>query len=276
MVSGGGARIEFSTHDELAHQKRDAGLGRGRSGNLGYGASLESKLKLPILPGRIFTERVKTRRLHLKPTEPSTTAQQTRRLAHQLKLSRKKKQKPAPLSARQKRGMQLYDIPKEQQKYAIYEPLHRMWIGYIQELLWEDGATRQVTPAMAAKLCSADFHGAEVEVVRSRCVGRVGTKGIVVRDSRGVFEVVTRKDAVKILPKEHTIFRFLVPRPGKKTETERKPETGNGEGQDAADKPTEAQKESTDMVFELHGEEFQFRAADRATRKFKPHFRTDL
>ncbi|KAK2624539.1 hypothetical protein QTJ16_006489 [Diplocarpon rosae] len=238
--------------------------------------SLLGRAHSPDTTGRIFTEKVTTRRLHLKPTEPSSTAQHTRRLARQQKLSRKKKQKPAPLSARQKRGMQLYDISPEQQKYAIYEPLHRMWIGYIQELLWEDGVMREVTPATAAKLCSADFHGAEVEVVRSRCVGRVGTKGIVVRDSRGVFEVVTKKDAVKILPKEHTIFRFLVPRPVKKTQTERKTETEVGERQDEAEKQKETQEESKDMVFELHGEEFQFRAADRATRKFKPHFRTDL
>ena len=74
---------------------------------------------------------------------------------------------------------------------------------------------RQVTPSVATRLCSADFHGAELEVVRSRCVSRVGVKGIVVKDSRFVFEVVTKGDEVKILPKEHTVFRFTVPRPTK-------------------------------------------------------------
>lgn len=46
-------------------------------------------------------------------------------------------------------------------------------------------------------LASADFHGAEVEVVRSRCVSRVGVRGIVVRDTKFTFEVVTRGDVVK-------------------------------------------------------------------------------
>merc|ERR1711977_405520 len=158
------------------------------------GRSLLSRAFSPDTASRIFTEKVKTRPLHLKPTEPST-AQQQRRLARKAKASRRKKQKPAPLSARQKRALCLYDIPKSQQKYAIYEPLNKMWVGYIQELLWEDGTMRQVTPSVATRLCSADFHGAELEVVRSRCVSRVGVKGIVVKDSRFVFEVATKGDA---------------------------------------------------------------------------------
>lgn len=55
-----------------------------------------------------------------------------------------------------------------------------------------------MTPAShGAKLVSADFHGAEVEVVRSRCASRVGVKGIVARDTKFTFEVVTEKDEVK-------------------------------------------------------------------------------
>ena len=48
-----------------------------------------------------------------------------------------------------------------------------------------------------SKLVSADFHGAEVEVVRSRCAGRVGVRGIVVRDTKFTFVVVTERDEVK-------------------------------------------------------------------------------
>lgn len=48
-----------------------------------------------------------------------------------------------------------------------------------------------------ALLASLDYHGAEVEVVRCACVGRVGTKGIVVRDTKFTFVVVTRADEVR-------------------------------------------------------------------------------
>lgn len=51
--------------------------------------------------------------------------------------------------------------------------------------------------AHGSKLVSADFHGAEVEVVRSAAGGRVGIKGIVVRDTKFTFVVVTEKDEVK-------------------------------------------------------------------------------
>lgn len=44
------------------------------------------------------------------------------------------------------------------------------------------------------RLASADFHGAMMEVVRSRCVSRVGLRGIVVRDTKFTFVLVTKND----------------------------------------------------------------------------------
>jgi ribonuclease P protein subunit POP4 len=227
---------------------------------------LLSKAHSPDTAERIYQEKIRKRPLHLKPTEPDTT-QQARRLARRIKLSKlKKRNKPAPLSARQKRALMLYEIPKLEQKYEIYEPLNRMWIGYIQEVLGLEEGGGMVTNVAAAKLCSADFHGAELEVVRSRCVSRVGVKGIVVKDSRFVFEVVTKGNGVKVLPKEHTIFRFTVPFPGKKLDGVE----GGTEGE------AEPEKKPKDLLFELHGDQFKYRAADRANRKFKSHFLPDL
>jgi ribonuclease P protein subunit POP4 len=231
--------------------------------------NLLSKAHPPDTAERIYQEKIRKRPLHLKPTEPDT-AQQARRQARQLKLSKKKKRaKPAPLSARQKRALMLYDIPKSEQKYEIYEPLNRMWIGYIQEVLGLREEGGQISSGEAAKLCSADFHGAELEVVRSRCVSRVGVKGIVVKDSMFMFEVVTRENAVKVLPKEHTIFRFTVPFPTKKADVVE-------EGKEETPGPSEERKKPKDLVFELHGDQFELRAADRANRKFKSHFLPDL
>ncbi|TVY62734.1 Ribonuclease P protein subunit p29, partial [Lachnellula suecica] len=212
-------------------------------------------------PTHSFTEKIKSRPIYLKPTSTST-AQQTRRASRELKLKQRKRQKPAPLSSRQKRSLCLYDLPPSSQKYAIYEPLHKMWLGYIREVLNLDegnGKGLPVTAATAAKLTSADYHGAELEVVRSRCVSRVGLRGIVVRDLRGVFELVTERDVVKTVPKEGTIFRFTVPLP-EPLETDK----------------AEGKEKEKDLIFELHGSQFQVRAADRANRKFKPHFLPDL
>lgn len=60
------------------------------------------------------------------------------------------------------------------------------------------GEGRQVTAQGAGQvLVSADFHGAEVEVVRSRCVSRVGLRGIVVRDTKFTFEIITKANELK-------------------------------------------------------------------------------
>jgi ribonuclease P protein subunit POP4 len=220
----------------------------------------------------IFKERVKDRPLHLKPTE-SSNPQPQRRLERQRKLSqRKKKLKPAPLSARQKRTICLHEIPREAQKYDIYEPLRKMWVRYIQEVLWDNNPFYPVSKEIAAKLCSADFHGAELEVARSRCVSRVGVKGIVVKDSKFVFEIITPRNEVKIIPKEHTIFRFSVPRP----RPEEIKEVVDGKEVMPAGSVMGKENGKKDLVFELHGDQFEYRAADRANRKFKSHFLSDL
>jgi ribonuclease P protein subunit POP4 len=240
--------------------------------------SLLTRAHSPASATRIYTEKIQQRPLHLKPTTPSTStpnAQHQRRILRDRKLtSRKKKLKPAPLSSRQKRSLCLYDIPRASQTYTLYAPLHQMWLGYIREVLgideyWngEDGREVQIGAAAAAKLCAADYHGAEVEVVRSRCVSRVGIRGIVVKDSKFVFEIVGRGNGVRVVPKEHTVFGFRIPRGGEGGENGDEEVEGGEEGKGGRRK---------DLLFELHGDQFIYRAADRANRKFKSHFLPDV
>ncbi|KFX93466.1 hypothetical protein O988_06815 [Pseudogymnoascus sp. VKM F-3808] len=172
-------------------------------------AHLLSLAHPPTTASRIFTEKVKLRPLHLKPGENPTPSgrayRRTLRLQAASKL--KKKRKPQPLSAAEKRATGLHSIPSDQQKYAIFEPLHQLWTGYINEIL---GTGRPISGPVAAKLASADYHGALVQVARSRCTSRVGVKGIVVKDTKFTFEIITEQNELKVLPKEHTVFRFEV------------------------------------------------------------------
>jgi ribonuclease P protein subunit POP4 len=224
--------------------------------------SLLSRAHSPTSTNRILTEKIQNRPLLLKPTEPGTNARHQRLLQRTQLAKRRKKLKPKPLSAREKRATCIYEIPKSEQRYEIYEPLNRLWIGYIQEVLGEN--CMPVESGTVAKLVSADFHGAELEVVRSRCVSRVGLRGIVVRDSKFVFQVVTRGNELKIVPKEHTVFRFEVPPPRSSDEV------------DCGGSKEEGESGKKNMVFELHGDQFQHRAVDRANKKFKTHFLPDL
>ncbi|KAF7116838.1 hypothetical protein CNMCM5793_005419 [Aspergillus hiratsukae] len=211
----------------------------------------------PDTAEQLFTERIKQKPLYLRPTSPTPADNRERRRLHRVRKKEYflRKQKPKPLSAREKRISGLYDLPKEECKYSIFKELHKLWVGYMQEIL--DLRVRQVpiTPqSHGSKLVTADFHGAEVEVVRSRCSGRVGVKGIVARDTKFTFMIVTEKDEVKTIPKEQTIFRFSVPLP-------------SADDEDAA--MTDGDNVKKALTFELHGSQFENRPVDRANKKFK-------
>lgn len=150
--------------------------------------------------------------------------------------------------------MGLHDIPKDGQKYHIYEPLSQMWLGYARELLGNDLSTGG--PSAAAKLASAEFHGAPIQVVRSHCPSRVGIQGVVVRDRKFVFEIITKKRGVKVVPKEGTIFRV---------------EITISDG--ASDGETGLNKK---FACEVLGDQMMLRAADRANKKFKAHFLSNI
>jgi ribonuclease P protein subunit POP4 len=127
----------------------------------------------------------------------------------------------------------------------------------MQEILNLKGGKKIYVDPLGAGpiLVSADYHGALVEVVRSRCVSRVGLKGIVVKDTKFTFEIVTEKDVVKAVPKEHTVFRFEVP---------------------FEENVKDAEGQKKPLVFEIHGSQFQSRAPDRANKKFRLHLDPDL
>ncbi|EQK99748.1 hypothetical protein G6O67_004227 [Ophiocordyceps sinensis] len=202
---------------------------------------------------RIFNGKIQHRSLHLKPTSPPPSvlnARNARRKAREnAKAKAKSKVRPKPLSSRERRRLGLDDISRDGHKYEIYEPLHGLWLGYAREILGNDVFTGG--PAAAAKLASAEFHGALTEVVRSRCPSRVGIKGIVVRDRMFVMEIITKKRGLKIVPKEGTTFRIEVP---------------------ADDTAGEQGQERKPFAFEVLGDQLMLRSADRSNKKFKTHF----
>ncbi|KAL2018492.1 hypothetical protein VTK56DRAFT_777 [Thermocarpiscus australiensis] len=229
-------------------------------------AALLSRAHDPDEATRIFTEKIQQRPLFLTPSSPppSDARAARRRAREKKKEQRKKALKPKPLSATQRRKLGLYDVPRERLRYALFEPLHRLWLGYVREIL--GGEVYTGGEGVAAKLASADFHGAGIEVVRSGCVSRVGIKGIVIKDSKFAFEVITPRNRLKLVPKEGTVFRFEVPVPVPKTH---EVEGGGKQG-------AQQGEQTSSFVFEIHGEQFQFRSADRASRKFRSHFSNKL
>ncbi|QDS71909.1 hypothetical protein FKW77_000405 [Venturia effusa] len=245
--------------------------------------ALLSRAHSPSRAQEIFSEKVVLRPLYLKPTptsdsqtKPRNDAREARRQARiQKQLSKRKSPgKPRPLTASQKRGLQVYTIPKSQHKWSVFEPIWGLWCGYIRDILGlgagiqgnTKGSSRWIHAKSAGPLLAgADFHGARVKVVRSRCAGRVGLEGIVIRDTKFTFEIVTREDEVKIVPKEYSVFRFEVPLVNEV-----------GEDGENGKKATGGSDMAIPLVFELYGHFFQTRAPERASKKFVLHLHPDL
>ncbi|KAK2766830.1 hypothetical protein FQN54_006144 [Arachnomyces sp. PD_36] len=217
----------------------------------------------PDTAAQLFADKIKYKPLYLRPTSPTPEDNRARRRLQRLRKKEYflRKQKPRPLSAKEKRNAGIYELPKEECKYEVFKGLHKLWVEYMQEVLDLKSPGGGGNPNFGvsinaqqhgSKLASADFHGAEVEVVRSKCVSRVGVKGIVVRDSMFMFVVVTEKDELKKIPKEHTVFRFEIPQPTPEAK----------EGSVVEEKPK-------NLVFELHGNQFENRPVDRANKKHK-------
>lgn len=259
--------ISFITDKRSLTQYKRAAMDSSTGTKAHIAAHLLSLAHLPDRAQEIFKDKVKLRPLHLKPGEGQTpdARDYRRKVRLQAEERRKKKRKPQPLSAREKRETGLHQIPKEQRKYNIFEPLNKLWVGYMHEVL---GPGRPVTSVAAAKLASADYHGALVEVSRSRCPSRVGVKGIVVKDTKYTFEIINKASEIKVLPKEHTVFRFEVP--------EQIPATSEKKEEGTMEVDSEPKKAPKNLVFELHGDQFQHRAVDRANKKFKQHFLPDI
>ncbi|OAA72065.1 Ribonuclease P/MRP, subunit p29 [Akanthomyces lecanii RCEF 1005] len=213
----------------------------------------------PAAVNRIFGEKIQHRTLHLRRSSPPPSALNARSARRKARLERKEreKKKPKPLSSRQRRNLGLHDVPASGQPYEIYAGLNQLWVGYARELLGREIYTGGT--GAAAKLASAELHGATAEVVRSRCASRVGIKGIIVRDRKFVIEIITQKRGLKVVPKDGTTFKIDVPAP---------PEDATAE-QGAHVAPQS-------FAFEVHGDQLMLRSADRANRKFKQHFLKNL
>ncbi|MCJ1314141.1 hypothetical protein MMC25_007821 [Agyrium rufum] len=238
--------------------------------------SLLREVHPPDIAKSIFVDKVVRKPLKLRPTSPDPSSQNARETRRSLRLRKtehvRRRQKPKPLTAREKRKLSVYDIPQESRKYEIYVPLHRMWLEYMWDILGMKVGQKSHLNAQSVgpKLVSADFHGAEVEVVRSKCLGRVGCNGIVLKDTKFTFEVITKDNRLITIPKCHTLFKFQIPQPEPQAEGQEEAILGDS----SAQKPPAMM--IPPMVFELHGSQFQNRAADRATKKFKPKHLKDL
>ncbi|XP_037608100.1 ribonuclease P protein subunit p29 [Sebastes umbrosus] len=155
--------------------------------------------------------------------------------------SKRTSKKPKGLNARQKRAMKVFQIKPEHQRYELFLPLHELWRQYVIDLC--GGLKPTSNPQFVQqKLLKADFHGAIISVVRSKCPSYVGTTGILVQEFKHVFKIITKEDKLKVIPKRNSVFAVEI----------------NG------------------FVSHIYGSKFEQRASERSAKKFKVKGTIDL
>lgn len=121
------------------------------------------------------------------------------------RLNRKKKKRSKKLvSSKLTKSLGLHTIPKEGQKYEYFVPLNQLWRGYIKSAL--KGGGNNFALRADERLLKIDYHGAEFKVVNAKCSSFISLKGIVAKETKNTFILITMCDELKCVPKKSTIF----------------------------------------------------------------------
>ncbi|KAF8626412.1 hypothetical protein AX17_006579 [Amanita inopinata Kibby_2008] len=241
-------------------------------------------------PAAMYANRVRGRHMLLEnPAKESRTKKQTeekraRRHAHTERL------RLGVTGRREAKEKGFWKFDKSQMKFNNMLPLHHLWMDYMSELLGlaQSGSMNSDTKAFPQtyssagihpKLVKADFHGSMMSVSQSRNPSLIGLSGIVILDTENAFTVVTTKDKVKLIPKQNSIFVFSVPlyhTSSTKRSTKHSAESSTSPiplepqaGEEPSNTCSWTVLDLPHIDFELYGNQFRFRSADRAGRKFK-------
>ncbi|KAI0748027.1 RNase P/MRP, p29 subunit [Daedaleopsis nitida] len=220
-------------------------------------------------PAQAYASRVQGRQILLENPARESKAKKEREEKRARRASERARKATGSSSKNESRKRGTWKLRKEETKFDLYLPLHSLWLGYMSELLSliPQPAAPSADPASAmpgaagmhAKLIKADFHGSIVTVRQSKNPCLVGLSGIVIHETENAFKVITRKDELKMLPKQNSIFVFAIPLYA--TPALPPAPSTTGSSKTILDMPH--------IEFELYGNHFCYRAAERAGRKFK-------
>ncbi|KAI8866015.1 RNase P/MRP, p29 subunit [Ramicandelaber brevisporus] len=146
------------------------------------------------------------------------------------------------ITAKERRSKGIHDIAKQAQQYALFEPLHELWMQYFSEVVNDVDVKAVHANSIGPKLLKADLHGCKMRVDRSKCANLVGIEGIMIKETKNAFNVISVDNRVRLVPKAGTVVSM--------------PYKG--------------------VRIELYGDQMLCRASERAIRKFKPKPTADL
>jgi ribonuclease P protein subunit POP4 len=141
----------------------------------------------------------------------------------------KNKKKSKLLNRKSRKKLEVNSIPSERHQFEFFVPLCELWLSYIKKTIKEDDA-------FYSNLLKSDFHGAIVTVVKSKNPLNIGISGIVVIDTENTFQIMTRNNKLKVIPKVGNNFTVVV----------------------------------NNKIVTVYGNHFRQRPDERVTKKYKP------
>jgi len=135
------------------------------------------------------------------------------------KIKHVRKSKKA-LSAKERRALGLYRLPKKGLLYSSFLPLHSLWCGYVEELLdltslestgWQPSLNEEPRQLqLQTRLCRADLHGGLVKVTAAHCPSHVNVQGIVVMETKNTVQIISKDNKLRYIPKLGSSFSFRI------------------------------------------------------------------
>ncbi|POY72162.1 hypothetical protein BMF94_4799 [Rhodotorula taiwanensis] len=244
------------------------------------------------IPTGVAEERVAGKLLQLDLPEGKVSDRRKAQLAvreaeREKKRAKRTREGDCGLAGRRKRKA-LGGRAPEAIHYAAVQPVHELWLGYMAELLNLPvrSPSTSIAPSRAqpdlnriaatstllssypqrpdassapepreqqinvvnlqTKLIKAEFVGCRLAVKRAKNPSLVGLEGIVLQETQGTFKLVTPKSRVKVVPKLGTIFTLALPLD-----------------------PPSGSTAPRELSFDLYGDSFAYRPADRVGKKWK-------
>ena len=130
-------------------------------------------------------------------------------------VKRKPRQSKGSISLSERRRLGLYQLRRNGSDYADALPLNDLWLQYIINLLslpelekngFQANPSDKQWAQVTLTLYRADYHGALLEVTRSKCSSLRGIKGIVLMDTKNTFKLIGKDNIVRTVPKATCAF----------------------------------------------------------------------
>ncbi|XP_076665125.1 ribonuclease P/MRP subunit POP4 [Andrena cerasifolii] len=158
----------------------------------------------------------------LPPADTGSIADELRKSfilsKHRNKWNKKKRCKGKLLTSRKRMQLGLRKIGcKDDMKYNDLLPLNQLWLNYMERMLGSkffiNTPTDPTDPNwenVNQQLIKADFHGAKISVVGSKCPSLVGLNGIVIQDTKNTFRICGKDDTIRTIPKDVVIMNIYL------------------------------------------------------------------